>query len=187
MEKNSQSYQLKRIVKHSLIAVVLGAVLLVFSVGTNIWVGMVTDEELETTTFLNQYRLGSKTLTHAVQSYAATGEQQYYEEYMKELEEDKNRDIAWAGLKKNNIKKTEWSSMNQIAELSDGLVPIEKEAMELAGAGDVTGAKERVFGEEYAKTTEQINSFTNEAIDKIQKRVKASKDRLIIRLHGQSP
>ncbi len=180
MEKNSQSYQLKRIVKHSLIAVVLGAVLLVFSVGTNIWVGMVTDEELETTTFLNQYRLGSKTLTHAVQSYAATGEQQYYEEYMKELEEDKNRDIAWAGLKKNNIKKTEWSSMNQIAELSDGLVPIEKEAMELAGAGDVTGAKERVFGEEYAKTTEQINSFTNEAIDKIQKRVKASKDRLRI-------
>ena len=99
---------------------------------------------------------------------------------MKELEEDKNRDIAWAGLKKNNIKKTEWSSMNQIAELSDGLVPIEKEAMELAGAGDVTGAKERVFGEEYAKTTEQINSFTNEAIDKIQKRVKASKDRLRI-------
>lgn len=180
MEKNSQSYQLKRIVKHSLIAVVLGAVLLVFSVGTNIWVGMVTDEELETTTFLNQYRLGSKTLTHAVQSYAATGEQQYYEEYMKELEEDKNRDIAWAGLKKNNIKKTEWSSMNQIAELSDGLVPIEKEAMELAGAGDVTGAKERIFGEEYAKTTEQINSFTNEAIDKIQKRVKASKDRLRI-------
>ena len=180
MEKNSQSYQLKRIVKQSLIAVVVGAVLLVFSVGTNIWVGMVTDEELETTTFLNQYRLGSKTLTHAVQSYAATGEQQYYEEYMKELEEDKNRDIAWAGLKKNNIKKTEWSSMNQIAELSDGLVPIEKEAMELAGAGDVTGAKERVFGEEYAKTTEQINSFTNEAIDKIQKRVKASKDRLRI-------
>ena len=180
MEKNSQSYQLKRIVKQSLIAVVVGAVLLVFSVGTNIWVGMVTDEELETTTFLNQYRLGSKTLTHAVQSYAASGEQQYYEEYMKELEEDKNRDIAWAGLKKNNIKKTEWSSMNQIAELSDGLVPIEKEAMELAGAGDVTGAKERIFGEEYAKTTEQINSFTNEAIDKIQKRVKASKDRLRI-------
>ena len=99
MEKNSQSYQLKRIVKQSLIAVVVGAVLLVFSVGTNIWVGMVTDEELETTTFLNQYRLGSKTLTHAVQSYAATGEQQYYEEYMKELEEDKNRDIAWVGLK----------------------------------------------------------------------------------------
>lgn len=180
MEKNSQSYQLKRIVKQSLIAVVLGAVLLVLSIGTNIWVSMVTDEELETTTFLNQYRLGSKTLTHAVQSYAATGEQQYYNEYMKELEEDKNRDIAWAGLKKNDIQKSEWNSMEQIAELSNGLVPIEKEAMELAGQGDVDGAKERVFGEEYAKTTEQINSLTNEAIDKIQKRVKASKNKLRI-------
>ena len=67
MEKNSQSYQLKKIVKQSTIAVIVGAVLLLFSVGTNVWVSIVTDEELETTSYMNQYRLGSKTLTHAVQ------------------------------------------------------------------------------------------------------------------------
>ncbi len=125
MEKNSQSYQLKKIVSQSIIAVAVGAVLLLLSLGTNLWMGKVTDEELETTTYLNQYRLGSKTLTYAVQAYASTGAQKYYDAYMKELNEDKNRDIAWAGLKKNHITDKEWKTMNQIAEFSDGLVPLE--------------------------------------------------------------
>lgn len=178
MDKNSQSFQLNKIVKQSIIAVVVGAVLLLLSIGTNVWMSQVTDEELETTTYLNQYRLGSKTLTYAVHAYAATGAQEYYDNYMKELNEDKNRDIAWAGLEKNNITKKEWESMNQIADLSNGLVPIEEKALELAGAGDIEGAKSYVFGTEYGETTEQINTLTDETISQIQKRVNASKIKL---------
>ena len=100
MEKNSQSFQLKKIIRQSVITVAAGAVLLLLSIGTSIFMSRVSDEELETTTYLNQYRLGSKTLTYAVQAYAATGDQQYYDDYMKELNEDKNRDVALAGLKK---------------------------------------------------------------------------------------
>lgn len=174
MKKNSQSYHLKRIVRQSVIAVVVGAVLLLLSLGTNIWMTMVTDEELETTTYLNQYRIASKTLTYAVQAYAATGEQNYYDDYMKELNEDKNRDIAWAGLEKNHITKDEWQKMNQIAELSNGLVPLE-EAFALAGKGDTETAREHVFGKEYSDTVRQINSLTDEAIHQIQSRLNASK------------
>lgn len=175
MKKNSQSYHLKRIVRQSVIAVVVGAVLLLLSLGTNIWMTMVTDEELETTTYLNQYRIASKTLTYAVQAYAATGEQNYYDDYMKELNEDKNRDIAWAGLEKNHITKDEWQKMNQIAELSNGLVPLEEEAFALAGKGDTETAREHVFGKEYSDTVRQINSLTDEAIHQIQSRLNASK------------
>ncbi len=175
MNKNSQSYHLKRIVRQSVIAVVVGAVLLLLSLGTNIWMTMVTDEELETTTYLNQYRIASKTLTYAVQAYAATGEQNYYDDYMKELNEDKNRDIAWAGLEKNHITKDEWQKMNQIAELSNGLVPLEEEAFALAGKGDTETAREHVFGKEYSDTVRQINSLTDEAIHQIQSRLNASK------------
>lgn len=175
MKKNSQSYHLKRIVRQSVIAVVVGAVLLLLSLGTNIWMTMVTDEELETTTYLNQYRIASKTLTYAVQAYAATGEQNYYDDYMKELNEDKNRDIAWAGLEKNHITKDEWQKMNQIAELSNGLVPLEEEAFTLAGKGDTETAREHVFGKEYSDTVRQINSLTDEAIHQIQSRLNASK------------
>ena len=180
MEKNSQSFQLKKIIKQSVAAVIIGAVLLLLSIGTNLLMSRVTDEELETTTYLNQYRLGSKTLTYAVQAYAATGTQEYYNNYMKELNEDKNRDIAWAGLEKNNITKDEWESMNKIADLSNGLVPIEEQALELAGKGDTETAKEYVFGKEYAETTQQINAFTDEAISKIQARVNNAKVRLRI-------
>ncbi len=175
MNKNSQSYHLKRIVRQSVIAVVVGAVLLLLSLGTNIWMTMVTDEELETTTYLNQYRIASKTLTYAVQAYAATGEQNYYDDYMKELNEDKNRDIAWAGLEKNHITKDEWQKMNQIAELSNGLVPLEEEAFTLAGKGDTETAREHVFGKEYSDTVRQINFLTDEAIHQIQSRLNASK------------
>lgn len=175
MKKNSQSYHLKRIVRQSVIAVVVGAVLLLLSLGTNIWMTMVTDEELETTTYLNQYRIASKTLTYAVQAYAATGEQNYYDDYMKELNEDKNRDIAWAGLEKNHITKDEWQKMNQIAELSNGLVPLEEEAFALAGKGDTETAREHVFGKEYSDIVRQINSLTDEAIHQIQSRLNASK------------
>ncbi|MEY8235035.1 methyl-accepting chemotaxis protein [Lachnospiraceae bacterium 66-29] len=175
MKKNSQSYHLKRIVRQSVIAVVVGAVLLLLSLGTNIWMTMVTDEELETTTYLNQYRIASKTLTYAVQAYAATGEQNYYDDYMKELNEDKNRDIAWAGLEKNHITKDEWQKMNQIAELSNGLVPLEEEAFALVGKGDTETAREHVFGKEYSDTVRQINSLTDEAIHQIQSRLNASK------------
>ncbi|MCI8483065.1 MAG: methyl-accepting chemotaxis protein [Lachnospiraceae bacterium] len=175
MEKNSQSFQLKKIVRRSMTVVGVGAVLLLLSIGTNIWMSRVADKELETTAYLNQYRLASKTLTYAVQAYAATGEQGYYDTYMKELNEDKNRDAALAGLKKNKISQEEWDSMNQIAEFSNGLVPIEEEALELAGKGDIEAAKSRVYGEEYRDTTQQINTLTDEVITHIQTRIKNTK------------
>lgn len=180
MEKNSQSYQLHKIVKQSVIAVIIGAVLLLFSIGTNVWMSIVTDEELETTTYLNQYRLGSKALTYAVQAYAVTGEQKYYDDYMKELNEDKNRDIAWVGLENNNITEEEWNSMRHIAELSDGLVPMEEKALELTEQGDKKSATEYVFGAEYGNAIEQINSLTDETIVQIQKRINGEKIRLRI-------
>lgn len=178
MEKHSQSYQLKKIIKQSVISVIAGALMLLLSVSTMFVMTRVTDEELETTTLLNQYRLGSKALTYAVQTYAVTGKQKYYDDYMRELNEDKNRDIAWAELEKNNIKSSEWVLMKQIAELSNGLVPLEEEALKLAGQGNTEKAMSYVFGDEYENTTQEINTLTNDAIQKIQSRVNQSKRNL---------
>ncbi len=178
MEKTSQSYQLKKIIKQSAISVIAGAILLLLSVGTTFWMGQVADQELETTTFLNQYRLGSKALTYAVQTYAVTGNKEYYDDYMRELNDDKNRDIAWAGLKKNNIKKSEWALLEQIAELSNGLVPLEEKALQLAGDGNTSEAMSYVFGEEYEGTTQEINALTDDAIRQIQLSVNKSKRNL---------
>lgn len=180
MEKNSQSYQLKKIIKQSAISVITGALLLLLSVGTIFWMSYVADEELETTALLNQYRLGSKALTYAVQTYAVTGNRDYYDDYMRELNEDKNRDIAWTGLKKNNLKSSEWELLNQIAELSNGLVPLEEKALQLAEQGNTNEAMSYVFGEEYEGTTQEINALTDDAIQKIQLRINKSKKSLRI-------
>lgn len=171
LSKTSQSVKLKRIVKDTYRVVLIGVALLVLFIGVNVVVFMVNSERLESTMFLNQYRLGSKTLASEVQSYAVTGKEVYYNNYIKELNEDKNRDIAWAGLKKNDITKEEWAILEEIAEMSNGLVPLEEEAIEHASKGELEEAMALVFGVEYEETLQKISTMTDEGIEKIQSRM----------------
>lgn len=178
--KNSQSARLKRIVKQTKGSLILGVVLLVLLFSASVGYAVVSHEQLESTMYLNQYRLGSKALTTAVQSYAVTGDRIYYDDYMKELNTDKNRDVAWSGLEANDIKDYEWEELKKIASLSNNLVPLEEEAMEAVASGDVASATEFVFGEEYAQTIQQINSMTDTVILEIQERLDSSKNMLLV-------
>lgn len=173
--KNSQVARLRKIVKQTNFSLVLGIILLVLLFFASISYAFVSNEQLESTMYLNQYRLGSKALTTAVQSYAVTGNKMYYDDYMRELNTDRNRDIALAGLEANNIKDHEWEGLNEIASLSNNLVPLEEEAMAAVAAGDVAAATEFVFGEEYSNTIQKINSRTDEVINEIQERLDTSK------------
>ena len=165
---NGQAAQLNKIVKETYRVVGAGVALLIAFTVANICYSLISAEQLETTMYLNQYRMGSKTLTSEVQSYAVTGKSIYYDNYMKELEVDKNRDIAWEGLKKNDITAEEWAKLEQIASLSNGLVPLEEAAIKNASSGELEEAMAQVFGEEYESTIQQINSLTDECIEAIQ-------------------
>lgn len=166
-----QSGRMKVISKRTTIIVWIGIVFLAIVAFVNIFSNTLSTKQLENTMYLNQYRLGSKTLTAAVQSYAVTGQQEHYDDYFKELNEDKNRDIAWAGLQENDLTKEEWSELEQIAGLSNGLVPLEEAAMEQVKAGNLQGAQDAVFGDEYEDTIAQINNLTDDCISKIQSRM----------------
>ena len=113
---NSQVMRLKKIIKRSKISLIAGSVLLILFFAASVVSNRLASEQLESTMYLNQYRMGSKNLTYAVQAYAVTADQQYYDAYMNELNVDRNRDIAWAGLEKNDIKADEWAMLNQIAD-----------------------------------------------------------------------
>ena len=173
-----QAAMLKKIVKETYRMVGVGIVVLLIFVGACVSLSSMSDKQLENTMYLNQYRLGSKALTAAVQSYAVTADQTYYDAYMKELNEDKNRDIAWDGLQKNGLKSNEWAELEHIAELSNGLVPLEEDAMDQAGAGDTEAAIAAVFGQEYEQTVEEINTATSTCIEDIQKRMERQKSKL---------
>ncbi len=168
--QNGQEYQLQKIYNNTKITLIIGAILLAVSILVNFLYSSMMSKQLEITMALNQYRLGSKALTSDVQSYAVTGQKKYYDAYMKELNEDKNRDKATAILKKNGITDEEWKKLNEISSLSDGLVPLEEEAMEKAGGGDTESAMQAVFGDHYEQTIDQINALTDEAITQIQER-----------------
>lgn len=168
--KNSQAAGLKRRVIKSMGALFVGGVLLVLLIGSNAKLSKVSNEQLQAAAYANQYRLGSKALTYAVQAYAVTGEQQYYDAYINELNVDKNREIAWAGMEKTNLNEEEWSCFRQIAELSNGLIPLETDAIAFVGSGDTESARDLVFGAEYENTINQINTLLDKVIEAVQSR-----------------
>lgn len=166
-----QEARLNQLVKHIFLVVVTAVTGLVILMGVNIFVGKGYEQQITVTNALNQYRLGSKELTYAVQSYAVSGNKTYYDNYMRELNETKNRDKAIEILKKYKLEDSEWNMFDRISGLSEGLVPLETEAMEMVMAGNLEGAVDAVFSEEYEDTVAQINSVTTEAIHTIQERM----------------
>lgn len=160
----SQAAQLKRLVRQALLSVVTGVVLLLGFILFNVAMSSIHSAQINTTVALNQYRIASKTLTYDIQSYAVTGDQRYYNGYMKELNEDKNRENAIETLKSCGLKDDEWTSLNQIADMSNKLVPLEEEAIAHVQAGDLAAAQACVFSAEYGNSVDLISEQTDETI-----------------------
>lgn len=178
--KNSQIARLKKIAKETKVSLVIGIVLLILFFLSMVNFAVESGHQIDCTMYLNQYRLGSKALTSAVRCYAVTGNKMYYDAYMQELEVDKNRDIAWAGLEANNLTAKEWDTLNEIASLSNGLVPLEENAMASVTAGDLKSAADFVFGKEYNDTAATISSLTDDLITQVQERLKGRKNAMLI-------
>ncbi|MDE6616775.1 MAG: methyl-accepting chemotaxis protein, partial [Lachnospiraceae bacterium] len=170
IKDKGQGVALRRLVKHAIMTVITGIIFLILTVAVNLVSSNAQSEQLNATKALNQYRNGSKSLTYSVQSYAVTGNKSYYNDYMKELNEDKSWEKAIEVLKSINIKSSEWEELNNISGLSDGLVPLEEKALECASGGDTETACSYVFSNEYEDTTSQINLLTDNVINKIQDR-----------------
>lgn len=166
-----QEARLNQLVKHIFTVVIIAIVGLAMLMGVNVFVGKGYQQQIDVTNALNQYRLGSKELTYAVQSYAVSGNKTYYDNYMRELNETKNRDKALETLTERKLEDSEWNMLYAIADLSDGLVPLEEEAMEMVVNGDLNGAVNSVFSEEYEATVDEINSLTTKVINTIQERM----------------
>lgn len=164
MGKKSQTAMLRKLERQAFLSIGTGAVLLLGFILFNLSISNLHTTQLNTTNALNQYRIGSKTLTYTIQSYAVTGAEEYYNAYMNELNEDKNREQALEILKSCNLTSKEWESLNQIASWSEGLVPLEKEAITHVQENDLTAAQACVFSTTYETTVNQINSMTDETI-----------------------
>lgn len=184
MEKKTavmgQEAQLNKLVKRTISVVIIGVVVFVLSLIANLMSTLSSAKQLDVTMALNQYRLGSKALTYAVQSYAVTGDEQYYDDYMRELNEDKNRDEAIAILEDEGLTDNEWAALDEIAGLSNGLIPLEEKAMASVKAGDLEAAVSSVFSTEYEDTVLEITQLTDDTIIQIQGRLAASQSIVLV-------
>lgn len=178
--KNGQEAQLRALVKNAFVAVGIGIFLLLGFVIFNLVISNMQTVQLNAALALDQYRVGSKTLTYAVRSYAVTGEQKYSDAYFKELNEDQNRDKARAALEKCRLTEQEWANLNEIANLSENLVPLEEQAIAAAENGDLEEAQACVFTAEYGDAVDQINAETDETIREINARKDAQQSILKI-------
>lgn len=178
--KNSQIARLRRIAKETKGSLAIGIVLLGLFFVSMVIFALESKHQVDCTMYLNQYRLGSKALTTAVRSYAVTGNTQYYDAYKQELEIDKNRETAWAGLEANNLTGKEWETLNEIASLSNGLVPLEENAMSSVSSGDLQTATDYVFGETYNSTVTTISDLTDTLILEVQERLKTRKNAMLV-------
>ena len=167
----SQKAQLEQIRKRNLVILALGTVLVIISIVMSTLSSMAKEQQLTVTMALDQYRLGSKALTSAVQSYAVTGETQYKDDYNAELSTIQNRDKALKVLTEEGLEDSEWKILDEIQALSNGLVPLEEQAMVDVEAGNLDAAQQAVFGHEYEEAIVQINEKTETLISTVQGRL----------------
>lgn len=165
-----QSGMLKKVSQKTTVIVWIGIAFLAVFALVSIFSNMVSTNQLDVTMYLNQYRFASKTLTESVQSYAVTGDAVYYDAYVKELNEDKNRETAWNGLKLKNLTEEEWAELEQVDSLSKSLETLETTALKQAQAGNLKEAQNAVFGDTYEETIAEINTLISDSMTKIQAR-----------------
>ena len=167
----SQAEELKLITRTTYTIVIISIIVLALFAYFTVYSQRKSQIQLENTMYLTQFCTGSENLTSAVQAFAVTADERYYDEYMDELEVVMNRDIALEGLTRNGLEDSEWEMINNISNLSNELVPLETAAMESARAGDKQAAMDYVFGDEYAETIHIINNDTDVLINTVQERM----------------
>lgn len=168
--QGSQGEHLNRLVKKEFGAVGFGIILLIAFTIFNLALSRMQKTQLDAAIALDQYRVGSKTLTAAIRCYAVTGEEQYLNAYEKELNEDDNRGKALLVLKESGLKQSEWDHINHISEMSESLVPLEEQAIESAKNGKLEDAEKVIFTADYSDVVDEITELTESTIEEVRSR-----------------
>lgn len=139
---------------------------------TRILLNSANEERFNLTYNANRFMNGSAYLTNEVRAFAATGDQEHYDNYWKEVNELQNRDLGVAAMQEIGITDEEQNMIDEMFALSNELVPLEEEAMNKVKAGDMTGAIAYVYGSEYDSSITQINALKDRFLTALDTRTK---------------
>lgn len=136
-------------------------------------------ERFELTYNANRFMNGSAYLTNEVRAYAATGDEEHYDNYWNEVNTLKNRDIGVANLKEIGITDAEQDMIEEMSAISNTLVPLEENAMNYVKAGKMDLAVRYVYGTEYSESVDRINSIKTQFLESLDNRAEGEVNRLI--------
>ena len=136
------------------------------------------EERYELTYNANRFMNGSSYLTEEVRAFAATCDQEHYDNYLNEVNVLKNRDQGVAAMQEIGITTAEQGMIDQMAALSNQLVPLEEEAMKEAQEGQREAALTYVYGEDYGKAIAQIKDLKEQFLSALDSRSLAKVEQL---------
>ena len=155
-----------------ILSIVLVIITLAITVLVELAVGHLQDAttaQLNYTNYLTGFGDASAYLTDEARFCAATGEKSHFDNYWNEVNTAQNREKNVAALQALGLEAEEQALLDQIAALSNSLVPLEEKAMDLALAGKTKEAIAIVYGDEYDATAHKIT----ETIDALEATVLA--------------
>lgn len=175
-----QSAKNKRLSVTSMVTIFISILMLFIIIWANQMVQNKLRDERSIIVAAIQLREGSQLLTSEVRAYAVTGEENYYNNYWKEVDEVKSRDHAIEIMKEIGITDKERGMIETIGNLSNELIPLETLAMEAVKGGDLQIATDYVYGEEYKQGIDKIASDTETFISSLSERMVKERNQILI-------
>lgn len=166
----------------SISALILMALLLLVYANVDKELSKNNEDRFNLTYNANRFMNGSAYLTNEVRAYAATGEQEHYDNYWNEINTLKNRDQGVAAMQEIGITPEEQSMIDEMSALSNKLVPLEEDAMNNVQEKRLQKALDYVYGNEYSSSIAQINSLKEQFLSALDTRTMEEIQTLNLRL-----
>ncbi|MCI8885516.1 MAG: HAMP domain-containing protein [Dorea sp.] len=154
----------------SISALILMALLLLVYANVDKELSKNNEDRFNLTYNANRFMNGSAYLTNEVRAYAATGEQEHYDNYWNEINTLKNRDQGVAAMQEIGITPEEQGMIDEMSALSNKLVPLEEDAMNNVQENRLQKALDYVYGSEYSSSIAQINSIKEQFLSALDTR-----------------
>lgn len=162
----------------SIFALVLVLIFVGLQVRVSMQLNQANVDRFNLTYDANRFMNASSFLTDEVRAYAATGNREYYNAYMDEVNNQKNRESGIAAMQEIGITDEEQAMIDQMSEISNALVPLEEGAMEQVESGRTEDALEYVYGDQYSAAVSKTNALKEEFLAAIDQRSMEKVERL---------
>lgn len=152
-----------------IVTVVFALVTMLFTLFVTEQASIAKDEQYILVNAALDLREASRDLTSDIRAYVATGNSEYYDDYM-EIVNTKVREIAVAKLEDTGITDTEASILHSIFDLSSYLETFEMEAVNKLLAGDQEGALAEIYTGDYLHGVADVGTKTDALVAELEHR-----------------